>query len=215
MIPALYARIAMWILQAAYNGEAAGPAGVAPCSCWQQIHAGPAGLQQAHFIVLHPKKRCLVQKNACKSHCRPAAIAKSRSASALPLITSRGRFGPALLHKAATTLHTATAPCPALCLMAIPLKPAAYSTWVVEGPRTPICYSVKNRTVDLRVMIYLAWGFIFLNWWVTISQRTTLLALPLGSAASADACCSRVKGTAGSRACRFGLGKAPQMAVCS
>lgn len=43
---------------------------------------------------------------------------------------------------------------------------AAYATWVVEGPRTPACYNFHNRDVNMRVMVYLSWGFIVLNWWV-------------------------------------------------
>jgi hypothetical protein len=41
---------------------------------------------------------------------------------------------------------------------------AAYATWVVEGPHTPACYNFHNRDVDMRVMVYLSWGFIVLNW---------------------------------------------------
>lgn len=41
---------------------------------------------------------------------------------------------------------------------------AVYATWVVEGPRTPTCYNFNNRDVNMRVMVYLSWGFILLNW---------------------------------------------------
>jgi len=42
---------------------------------------------------------------------------------------------------------------------------AVYATWVVEGPRTPTCYNFHNRDVDMRVMVYLSWLFILLNWY--------------------------------------------------
>jgi hypothetical protein len=39
-----------------------------------------------------------------------------------------------------------------------------YSTVIVERVKAPSCFKINDRQVDLRVMVYMAWVFIFFNW---------------------------------------------------